>query len=137
MSIAELMFPYRVALIAALVMGFLFFLQTVLGMAMRLRAGQEGGTPIEGGHDRLLYRVDRARANSFEVMGFFCVALLVAIALGAQPQMVNLGALVFLAARVLHMVTYYANLSRPRSVCFFVGNIGVVVILVGGLRAVL
>jgi len=137
MDIAEITSPYRLAQVAALAMGFLFALQTVVNMILRMRAGQSGGVPIEGGPDRLLYRVDRARSNSFEVMGFFCIALLVAISLGAPAAMVNVGALVFLVARVLHMAMYYADLVRLRSVCFLAGNVGVVVILFASVRALL
>ena len=127
---------YRVAVIAAVGVALLFVLQTMVGMVARIRAHQPGGVPIEGGPERFLYRADRARANTIEVLGVFVLILFLALGLKAPPGMVNAGAAVFLGARALHTAAYYSNRPRLRSLAFMGGNVGMIVILVAVLRTV-
>lgn len=127
--------PYRPALFAAALVAALFMLQTLVGFISRRRARHPGGVPVEGGHDVWLWRVDRARANTVEVIGNFALLLGLGVLLRASPSGVAVGAVVFAASRLLHMGFYYANWQRPRSVAFGFTNVGMIVLLVQVLRA--
>lgn len=125
---------YFPALRAATGLMVLFILQTLVGAVARMRAKQLPGVTIEGGHDRFLFRADRARANTIEVTAAFLLVLFLATQLGALSAMVNGGAILFLVGRVAHMFFYYAGLQRPRAVSFMAGNIGMVIILMSVVR---
>ncbi len=130
------MIPYQNAVFAAVTVGLLFMLQTFVGFVARLRAGHEGGMPITPGHDRFLFRADRARSNTYEVIGAFALLLFSSTVLGASPPLVNIGAALFAGARLAHMACYYADLRRLRSLSFIAGNAGLILLLVSCIRAI-
>jgi uncharacterized MAPEG superfamily protein len=59
--------------------------------------------------------------NGFEAFPLFAVAVLVAHQLGAPQARVDTLALVFVAARAAHIVTYVADLALLRSIVWLVG----------------
>jgi len=132
----EALEPYRLALMASTGMALLFMIQSLVGFLSRLRSGQPGGVAISGGHERWLFRVDRARANTIEVLGNFALLMLLAIAFQAPATAVTVGAVLFLVARVAHMLFYYGNLQRPRSASFLLTNVAQFVLLVTIVRHV-
>lgn len=134
MTRTELIALYLPALVAATGAGLLFMLQTLVGAITRARAKQPGGLPIRGGHERLVWRVDRARSNTIEVLGGFTLLLGLALIVGAEPPMVNIGAGLFACARLAHMICYYANAQIPRIVSFLVTNIALIVLMVSVVR---
>jgi len=71
-------------------------------------------------------RANAAQLNSFEAFPFFAAAVIIAHLLNGPQGLVDVLALVFIAARVLHLAFFLANYATPRSLAWFVG-LGVVV----------
>ncbi len=85
------------------------------------RAQQE---KLEGWRRRAVW----AQNNAFEAMPGFLAGALAAIQAGAPADKVNMAAMVFIAARVLHGVLYLADLAMPRSAAWGIG-VGAIVYL--------
>lgn len=75
-------------------------------------------------------RADAAQLNAFEAAPPFYAAVILNIALASAPAQLNQLALLFVVARVLHLVFYVSDKHILRSLTFFVG-IGCVVALFG------
>ena len=120
---------YSGAWAAAAFVAFLFFVQTLVGLGARVRARHPGGMPIAADRASFLFRADRARANTIELLGAFTLLLFLATSAGAEPVLVNVGAGVFAAGRLAHMLAYYANRERPRIASFVAGNFGLMALL--------
>jgi uncharacterized MAPEG superfamily protein len=75
-------------------------------------------------------RANAAQQNGFEAFPLFAVAVLVAHQLGAPQPRVDTLALLFVAARVAHLVTYIADLAVLRSIVWFAGIASAVAIFV-------
>jgi len=71
-------------------------------------------------------RANAAQLNSFEAFPFFAAAVIIAHLLNGPQGLVDVLALVFIAARVLHLAFFLANYATLRSLAWFVG-LGVVV----------
>ena len=63
-------------------------------------------------------RAHAAQLNSFEALPFFAAAVIVAHLRGAPPDTINLLCAIFIAARVLYLVLYLANLAPLRSLAW-------------------
>lgn len=71
-------------------------------------------------------RANAAQLNSFEAFPFFAAAVIIAHLLNGPQGLVDVLALGFIAARVLHFAFFLANHATLRSLAWFVG-LGVVV----------
>lgn len=71
-------------------------------------------------------RANAAQLNSFESFPLFAAAVIVAQLRGAPVDQVNSLALVFVAARLVYLAMYLANLPVLRSLAWLVGVICVV-----------
>lgn len=67
-----------------------------------------------------------AQNNAFEAMPGFLAAVLLASQLGVGALEVNVAAVVFVLARVLHGLCYLANLAWQRSLAWSVGLVAVI-----------
>ena len=79
-------------------------------------------------------RAERAHANLVENLPVFAVLVLVAHIAGQADALTATGATLFFLARVAHAVVYTAGITTIRTVMFFVGLAGELLILVGILR---
>ncbi|MEH6461483.1 MAPEG family protein [Chitinimonas sp. JJ19] len=75
-----------------------------------------------------------AHQNAFEALPAFAVAVLVAVQAGVPVAQVDIAAMVFIVARVLHGVCYLADLPRARSLSWVVGLLSVIALFVMALR---
>lgn len=112
---------YSPVAVAFLAMGVAYLVQALIADVAGIRAGHVPGTPVGGGHDDFLFRATRAQANTNENLGVFIVLTASAVALAASPSWTNALVWVFVAARVAHMLAYYADLRLLRSGAFTIG----------------
>jgi uncharacterized MAPEG superfamily protein len=76
-------------------------------------------------------RANAAQLNSFEALPFFAAGVIIAHLVDHGPvPLVDTLAIVFVAARVLYMGFYLANLANLRSLVWFVGLISTIAIYV-------
>jgi len=80
-------------------------------------------------------RAYAAHGNAHEAFPLFAAAVLLATIRGADAAIVNLAAVVWLAVRVLHYVTYVKDMASARSLIWFAGTIAVIVIFGAALAA--
>ena len=113
--------PYAASLAGLVGMGGLYLLQAIIADVVGIRAGHVPGMPVASGHDDLLFRATRAQANTNESLPALILLNLSAVLLGASPRWTNGLVVVFVAARLAHMLAYYADLRTPRSAAFAVG----------------
>lgn len=76
---------------------------------------------VERQQDPRVKRAHAAQLNAFEALPAFVAGVLMAQLAGVSVTTINLLAMVFIGARVLHGVTYLANLDKLRSLVWFVG----------------
>ncbi len=62
-----------------------------------------------------------AQANAWEALAVFAPAVILAHVAGADAGKAAMAAGIFLAARVLHLIVYLANIAPVRTLCFVVG----------------
>jgi len=67
-------------------------------------------------------RANAAQLNSLEAFPLFAAAVITAHVLNDAPPLVDMLALVFIAAHVLYLACYLADLSTLRSLVWFVGS---------------
>ena len=79
-------------------------------------------------------RAERAHANLVENLAPFAILVLVAHVAGRANATTALGATLFFWARVAHAAIYVGGLVYLRTLAFFVGVVGEVMILVQCLR---
>lgn len=116
-------------------------LATVLGIVqMSLGAvasrGQQGlkwasgprdePSPVTGGAGRL----QRAFANFLETYPFFAAAILMVLVSETRGGLSEAGAITYLAARVVYVPLYASGIPRIRSLVWFVGLIGLILVLI-------
>jgi uncharacterized MAPEG superfamily protein len=96
----------------------LMLVQLLVADVAGIRAGHVPGTPVEGGHDDLLFRATRALANTNESVAIFVLASLAAVATGADPGWTDGLALAWFAFRAGHAIAYWFDRRLARSVLF-------------------
>lgn len=79
-------------------------------------------------------RAKRAHNNLTENLGLFAVLVLVAHVAGKANAMTALGATIFFVARIAHVVIYVMGITTVRTLAFFAGIVGEILILVQILR---
>ncbi len=129
--------PYRATVAAMGTMGGLLLLQIIVLDIAGVRAGHVPGAPVTGGHDDFLFRAFRAHANTNESLAAFILLALFGILRTASPWGLNVCATVFVAARLAHMLCYYADVKLLRSASFVVAFLALVGMLVVGVAATL
>jgi uncharacterized MAPEG superfamily protein len=76
-----------------------------------------------------------ASANGFETFPAFAAAVIVAHIAGADPGWSAIWAVVYVAARILHGISYASDLDKLRSAAFGVGQACAIALFVLGARA--
>ena len=111
-------------------LAFLVLIQFAVLDFVMIRSRHTPGTPIEGDHASLLFRVSRAYANTNESLPLFLLIILVALIAGMEAE--TLGTLLwwYCGARLIHMLAYYGNLKILRSIGFGLSLTLLVIILV-------
>ena len=74
-------------------------------------------------------RGERAHRNLTENLGPFAILVLVAAVTAQISWLTDLGATIFFLARVAYAVVYLAGITGVRTVVFFIGTIGQLLIL--------
>jgi uncharacterized MAPEG superfamily protein len=129
--------PYGATIWAMGIMGGLLLVQLIVVDVAGIRAGHAPGTAVTGDHSSFLFRVTRAHANTNESIAVFILLGLFGVLHGAAPGWLNLCAIVYVAARVAHMLCYYADLKLARSASFAVAFLALLGMLVVGAAAAL
>ncbi|WP_242112083.1 MAPEG family protein [Luteimonas aquatica] len=75
-------------------------------------------------------RADAAHLNSFEAFAPFAAGVLMAQFSGLDPQRINVIAVVFVVARLLHGVLYLTNKPPLRSLAWLVGYVCILALMV-------
>tara|TARA_R110002072_G_scaffold9434_2_gene45745 strand:+ start:423 stop:827 length:405 start_codon:yes stop_codon:yes gene_type:complete len=89
-------------------------------------AGSRDGITDKG---VMLGRARRANANMVEAMIMFVPLVLVAYVTGSLNAMTELGAGLFLAARIVYAPIYWFGVPWVRTLAWFVGMVGIIMIL--------
>ena len=105
----------------------LFVLVTLQAMQSALILGftypssnREEPRPVQGA----IGRIDRAVDNLRENILLFTPVVLVLAIIGVSTDLSKLGAILFLAARIVHAVTYILGIIYVRSLAWMVGIFG-------------
>lgn len=93
------------------------------------------GTPIDGDHSDLLFRVTRTVENTNESIAIFVCALLLCILSSASPTLTAYAAWTYVCARVVYAFCYYTNLQSMRSMCFGVIALALLALIIIGVLA--
>jgi uncharacterized MAPEG superfamily protein len=75
-------------------------------------------------------RANAAQANCFEAFPFFAVGVVLALLTGVDPTVVDLLAVLFVAARVAYVACYVADKALFRSLFWLVGYICVITLFI-------
>lgn len=118
---AEFIAIYSPALAACVLLAALIFLQVLVADVAGILAKHVPGMPVSEGHSSFHFRSVRALANTNETLGLFLLLMACALLLNATAAWVNTLVPVYVGARVLHTVCYYARWGRTRGVVFGVG----------------
>jgi uncharacterized MAPEG superfamily protein len=132
---ANFLSSYGNAMGAWVAMGGLLLVQALVADITGVRAKHTPGMPVATGHSDALFRAVRAHANTLENVPAFLLLSLSCMMLGAAPKAVSVFAWAFVAARVVHMGAYYADLRTVRSAAFGVSFVALLGLLVVALRA--
>jgi uncharacterized MAPEG superfamily protein len=135
MDAGSLQAAYGAALAGWVALGVIVTVQFVVADVTGIRRKHVPGMPIGGGHDDFLFRATRTLANTSENLPLFVLLSAAAILLGAAPRWTTIGVWTFVAARAAFTVCYWADWRLARSTMFGVGQLGQLVLLVAGLRA--
>jgi uncharacterized MAPEG superfamily protein len=96
-----------------------------------MMGNRENFAPVTGWKDRAI----RAHRNMIENIAPFAAVVLAAHAAGVSNEMTVLGAALFFWARVVHAIVFIAGIPVVRTLAYFVGVIGTVIVflqLLGG-----
>ena len=132
----DLASTYGGVLTAWVILAGLSLLQAIVEDLAGIRGGRTPGMPVTTGHDDFLFRAIRAHSNTLENLPVFMLLGLAAMLLGASPSTTTKLVWAFVAARVLHMVAYYADLRTLRSVAFAIGFLAVIGLFVVACAAI-
>ena len=74
-------------------------------------------------------RLARAQANFFETFPIVAAAILIVTLAGLTSRWTEIGAIVWLAARILYLPVYAAGIKRVRTLIFLVSVVGIGMVL--------
>jgi uncharacterized MAPEG superfamily protein len=104
--------------------------------AVRVKTRQYGTAWNMGARDEALPppepivgRLARAQANFFETFPILAAAVLVVTAAGLEDRWTAIGAILWLATRVLYLPVYAAGIARVRTLIFLLSIAGIVMVL--------
>ena len=98
--------------------GILMLVQLLVADAVGMLRRHKPGHPVEADHTDFLFRATRALGNTNESVAIFVLLALSGMLSGASPGWLNLYAVAYVAARVVHMLAYYAKQGMVRSSAF-------------------
>jgi uncharacterized MAPEG superfamily protein len=127
---------YSGVIVAWVVLAGAALVQALIADVAGIRSKHVPGMPVTSGHDDLFFRTVRAHANTLENVPVFVVLSLACMLLGASPGATSTLAWVFVAARAVHMVAYYADVRALRSAAFAVSFLASIGLLVVAVRAI-
>lgn len=104
--------------------------------AVRVKTRQYGVAWNMGARDEVLPppqpivgRLARAQANFFETFPIAAATILIVSQAGLTSRWTEIGAIVWLAARILYLPVYAAGIPRIRTLIFLVSVVGIGMIL--------
>jgi uncharacterized MAPEG superfamily protein len=110
--------------------------------AVRVKTRQYGTVWNMGARDEelpppqpIVGRLARAQANFFETFPIAAAAILLVYAAGIHDRWTAIGAIVWLAARVVYLPVYALGIPKLRTFIFLVSMIGIALILRPALQA--
>lgn len=122
------------ASVGILIAGILF--QAVVGTADNGPTRQLGPRDTAGKPSVLSGRGERAVRNQVESLAMFAPVVMVAQFADVHTAMTVLGAQIYLISRVLYMPLYWLGVPVLRTLAFFGGVVGMVMILTAIIQAV-
>ena len=75
-------------------------------------------------------RANAAQHNAFEAFPFFAAAVVLGLVLQLDPVVLDRYCLIFMAARVLYLLAYVADVATLRTLCWLVGYASCIAIYV-------
>ena len=126
----------QTALICVLIAGLLPYVWTAVAKAMGPRYDNRNVRDWQAKLEGLPKRAHAAHLNSFEAFPFFAAAVLAAIIAHADSGRVAMLSIAFIVARVLHGLTYIADIAWARSLVWFAGFGCAVVVLALSIRSI-
>jgi len=127
--------PYISTVLATGTMGALLLVQILVLDFAGFKGKHRPGTPIVANHDDFLFRASRAHANTNESISAFILLALFGMLSSAPAGWLGMFAWIYVAARVGHMLCYYANVQLLRSVAFGIALVGLIGMLIAGISA--
>ena len=110
--------------------------------AVRVKTRQYGTKWNMGARDEALPppepivgRLARAQANYFETFPIMAAAILIVYSAGLHDRWTALGALIWLAARVVYLPVYALGVPKIRTLIFLISVIGILLVLWPALAA--
>lgn len=110
--------------------------------AVRVKTRQYGAAWNVGARDEalpppepLVGRLARAQANYFETFPIAAAAILIVYSAGLHDRMTALGALIWLAARIIYLPVYALGIPILRTALFIASVIGILMLLWPALAA--
>ena len=95
------------------------------GVAWNMGARDEALPPPEP----IVGRLARAQANFFETFPIAAAAILIVVVAGLSSRWTEIGALVWLGARILYLPVYAAGIPKIRTLIFLASVVGILLIL--------
>lgn len=126
-------YPYLVSAIGTL--AFLLIVQIVIADVVGILSKHIPGSAVETDHGSLLFRASRVVANTNESIAVFILASAFCVLTNAAPYATGVAAWVYVSARFLYALCYYANQQTMRSIIFGISLLALGGQLIIGLRA--
>jgi uncharacterized MAPEG superfamily protein len=125
--------PYKITILVIGLAGLILFLQLIVVDVMGIKARHTPGHAIPADHSDFFFRASRTLSNTNESVAIFILFVCFSILSSANPQWLNISAVVYLVGRIAHMLFYYSNLKLCRSISFAVSLIGLLAMFVLGM----
>lgn len=109
--------------------------QLIVADLVAIRAGHKAGTPVPPDSSKFIFRAARAHANTNESIAAFMLFAVAGILSGVAAGWLNALAWGYIACRVAHMLSYYANLKLARSTAFGISLLVLLAMLATVLQA--
>ena len=131
---------YNTALVALAALGLMVIVQAFLAGALGLGRSEEvPGRPLKGGHTDFTFRVIRTYQNSAENHSVFVASVLLAIAAGVNPVLVNWLAAAHVVIRMVYWAVYYRGMGKPgggaRTIVYVLGLLANLALAIAALWA--
>jgi uncharacterized MAPEG superfamily protein len=130
MNMQAWLLPYVPTILAMGATGALLLVQILVVDVASMKSKHPPGTPVAADQKNFLFRATRAHANTNESIAAFILLALFGLLSAASPGWLNLLCWVYVAARVGHMLCYYAGQGLLRSISFGISLAALVLILV-------